>query len=159
MTEVELRNLAAKLRTLWVNPQDNVFIYRAADELEKLTQQISVPTTWRPDMAHLANEWADCAMNGLQGLKNIRDGISTTDEVIEIIVSNLAHCKDVSAAVRATPQTDVQQVAVPMTQAEIIAVAQKSVAAEPGRDGYILPVSFAKAIEAHHKITPQGDKQ
>lgn len=43
MNVVELRNLAAKLRTIWANPQDNVFIYKAADELEKLTQQVAVP--------------------------------------------------------------------------------------------------------------------
>ena len=42
MTAVELRNLAAKLRTIYANPQDNIFIYRAADELEKLTQQAAV---------------------------------------------------------------------------------------------------------------------
>lgn len=41
--DVELRNLAAKLRTIWANPQDNVFIYRAADMLDKQLQQVAVP--------------------------------------------------------------------------------------------------------------------
>ena len=41
---------------------------------------------------------------------------------------------------------------VPLTDLEIqqIAIATKS--AEPGRDGYILPYSFARAIEQAHNI-------
>ena len=36
----------------------------------------------------------------------------------------------------------------PLTEAEIIKIAQDNLAADPGRDGYILPISFARAIEA-----------
>lgn len=41
---------------------------------------------------------------------------------------------------------------VPLTDSEIqqIAIATKS--AEPGRDGYVLPYSFARAIEQAHNI-------
>ena len=36
----------------------------------------------------------------------------------------------------------------PLTEAEIIKIAQDNLAADPGRDGYILPIKFARAIEA-----------
>lgn len=39
--------------------------------------------------AHQANEWADAATNGLQWLRNIRDGISTVDEAIIEMESNI----------------------------------------------------------------------
>ena len=41
---------------------------------------------------------------------------------------------------------------VPLTDSEIqqIAIATKS--AEPGRDGYVLPYSFARAVEQAHNI-------
>lgn len=48
MTHVELRNLAAKLRTIYANTQDNVFIYKAADELDKITKQVTQPT-WKAE--------------------------------------------------------------------------------------------------------------
>ena len=43
----------------------------------------------------------------------------------------------------------------PLTDEEIIAIAKQTDSAEPGRDGYILPVSFARAIEAAHNIKEQ----
>ena len=46
-----------------------------------------------------------------------------------------------------------QQVAVPMTDQQIAGIAQQTQSAEPGNDGYILPFTFARAIEAHHGIT------
>ena len=42
---------------------------------------------------------------------------------------------------------------VPMTDDEIVDIAIKGKSAESGRDGYVLPISFARAIEAHHGIT------
>lgn len=42
----------------------------------------------------------------------------------------------------------------PLTEAEIIKIAQDNLAADPGRDGYILPIKFARAIEAAHGIKP-----
>ena len=39
----------------------------------------------------------------------------------------------------------------PLTDEEIIHIAKQTKTAEPGRDGHILPISFARAIEA--KIT------
>ena len=39
-----------------------------------------------------------------------------------------------------------------LTNEEIIAVAKQTDSAEPGRDGYILPVTFARAIEAAHEF-------
>jgi len=70
-------------------------------------QALSVePVAWKPDMAHLANEWADVATNSISWLRNIKDGISTVDEAIENTTEGLKHCRDVCEAVRG-------QVAVP----------------------------------------------
>jgi hypothetical protein len=43
----------------------------------------------------------------------------------------------------------------PLTDDEIIEIAKQTQSAEPGREGYILPVSFARAIEAAHNIKEQ----
>lgn len=37
-----------------------------------------------------------------------------------------------------------------LTDAEIIDIAERTKTAEPGRDGYVLPISFARAILAAH---------
>lgn len=47
--------------------------------------------------AHLCNEWADAATNGLQWLKNVRDGASTIDEAIASMISNIEYCRAVRA--------------------------------------------------------------
>lgn len=39
-----------------------------------------------------------------------------------------------------------------LTDEQIIEIAKQTKSAEPGKDGYILPVSFARAIEAAHHI-------
>jgi len=41
----------------------------------------------------------------------------------------------------------------PLTQEAIIEIAKQTKSADPGQEGYILPVSFARAIEAAHNIT------
>ncbi len=41
----------------------------------------------------------------------------------------------------------------PLTDEQIVAVANKARAAEAGNAGYILPISFARAIEEAHGIT------
>ena len=40
----------------------------------------------------------------------------------------------------------------PLTDDEIIEIAKQSKSAEPGLDGYILPISFARAIEQANSI-------
>lgn len=45
--------------------------------------------TWQ----HAANEWADAATNGLQWVRNIRDGISTPEEAIDALQSDIAHAR------------------------------------------------------------------
>lgn len=42
----------------------------------------------------------------------------------------------------------------PLTEAEIIELAKDNLAADPGRDGYILPIKFAHAIEAAVRAKP-----
>ena len=45
----------------------------------------------------------------------------------------------------------------PLTNEQIVSIADKSRAAEAGDAGYILPISFARAIEKAHGIT--GNQQ
>lgn len=45
-------------------------------------------------MRHVTNEWADMASNAIQGVRNIADGISTSAEVLELLLLNLKHCQD-----------------------------------------------------------------
>lgn len=49
-------------------------------------------------MRHIANEWADMATNGMQWLRNIRDGISTVDDALANLETNYAHCRKVNDA-------------------------------------------------------------
>jgi hypothetical protein len=44
----------------------------------------------------------------------------------------------------------------PLSVDRIIAAAEETRSADPGRDGYILPVTFARAIEAAHGISAAG---
>ena len=48
-------------------------------------------------LQHQANEWADTATNGLQWLRNIKDGISTVDEAIVAMESDIKYCRLVAA--------------------------------------------------------------
>ena len=60
--------------------------------------------TWQ----HAANEWADAATNGLQWLRNVRDGISTTEEAIKALQSDIAHAQSEQPQTGdATPNADV----------------------------------------------------
>ena len=72
----------------------------------------------------------------LDALERIQWKNWRTDEVIEALRAELAK----------------PAMCVPLTDSEIqqIAIATKS--AEPGRDGYVLPYSFARAIEQAHNI-------
>lgn len=73
-------------------------------DLHAALQAERVPKVWKPDMAHLANEWADVATSGICWLRNIKDGISTVDEAIENTAEGIEHCRAVSKAVRESVQ-------------------------------------------------------
>jgi len=45
--------------------------------------------SWR----HAANEWADATCNALQGLRNIKAGISTLDDGIADVLRSIEHCR------------------------------------------------------------------
>jgi hypothetical protein len=45
----------------------------------------------------------------------------------------------------------------PLTDGEIVEIAKQTKSAEPGLDGYILPVSFARSIEAAHGIGEKNE--
>jgi hypothetical protein len=47
---------------------------------------------------HVANEWADMAVNGVQWLRNVRDGISSIDDALREMESNHARIQALAAA-------------------------------------------------------------
>lgn len=47
-------------------------------------------------MRHQANEWADMATNGIQWIRNIKDGFSTPDEALADMFANIEHCRAVT---------------------------------------------------------------
>ena len=65
---------------------------RAVEEL--MTQRLETRIS---EAEYRANEWADAATNGLQWLRNIRDGISTPEEAINIMEANIKHCREFDA--------------------------------------------------------------
>ena len=119
---VELNRLAAKLRTLYLNSAENQYIYRAADELESLDAELTGLRT------ALAQQGAPQPM---------------TDAEYQHMTANGA-----KAWAGVDPQ-ELRTGAV-LTDAEIIAIAVDTMSAEPGRDGYVLPITFARAILAAH---------
>jgi hypothetical protein len=50
----------------------------------------------RKNWQHIANEWADMATNGIQWVRNISEGISTPEEALKSLESDLAHCREVN---------------------------------------------------------------
>jgi hypothetical protein len=56
---------------------------------------------------HLANEWADMATNGIQWLRNIRDGISTPIEALQEMESNLTRIQALRLAQKASAAPEV----------------------------------------------------
>ena len=46
---------------------------------------------WR----HIANEWADAATNGLQWLRNVKDGISKPEDGIDCMLRNIKRIQDI----------------------------------------------------------------
>lgn len=58
---------------------------------------------------------------------------------------------EVACAIRSTGLTSIYRQ--PLTNEQIVDIANKARAAESGDAGYILPVAFARAIEAAHGIT------
>ena len=71
------------------NEKDAALTARNA-EIKRLNERIKA-------LDHLANEWADCATNGLQWIRNIREGISTFEDAELAMVSGIAHCQDTRA--------------------------------------------------------------
>lgn len=53
--------------------------------------------------AHIANEWADMATNGIQWLRNVRDGISTPETALKEMESNLLRIQALQAGQVTTP--------------------------------------------------------
>jgi len=64
---------------------------------EAAPQQAEAVPDWNA-LCHSANEWADMAINGLQWLRNIVDGISDPKEALANMESCLKHCREVNDA-------------------------------------------------------------
>ncbi|MBN3815862.1 hypothetical protein G3N57_04235 [Paraburkholderia sp. Se-20369] len=52
-------------------------------------QDEAAPADW----PHIANEWADAACNGVQWIKNIRDGVSTAADALAEMETNMARIR------------------------------------------------------------------
>lgn len=57
------------------------------------------------DMDHAANEWADCASNAYQWIKNIRDSTSTPAEALTNLDECFIHCRSVWSTARTALET------------------------------------------------------
>ncbi|WP_186076368.1 hypothetical protein [Burkholderia gladioli] len=60
------------------------------DTLDRASQA-AAPAS--PDWRHIANEWADVATNGIQAVKNVRDGVDTADEAIARLKTDIERCR------------------------------------------------------------------
>lgn len=67
--------------------------------------------------------------------------------------AGLCEVEEIDAMLAAAPQLAAQP---ELTDAEICGIAKSTQTAEPGRDGYILPVSFARAVIAAHEAKKGG---
>lgn len=72
------------------------YSHRQSDLMEIVPQpDTSRDEGWTPDLAHAANEWADCACSGLQWLRNVKAGISTASEACDNMERNYKRCQEV----------------------------------------------------------------
>ncbi|WP_244125347.1 hypothetical protein [Burkholderia gladioli] len=63
-----------------------------ADAALGRASQAAAPAS--PDWRHIANEWADVATNGIQAVKNVRDGVDTADEAIARLKVDIERCRE-----------------------------------------------------------------
>lgn len=99
------------------------------------------PVAWIPDMEHVANEWADMAINGLQHLRNIAEGISTVPEAIANMERCLKHCQDVrDASVQGKPPASQSQWFDPLQPEQ-----PKPAVAQPVADKWLIQRSLDEA--------------
>ncbi|NMU89048.1 hypothetical protein HGQ98_04020 [Achromobacter ruhlandii] len=108
------------------------FLRDSLDEIErKMRLRASAPVageavnadflaSWEAQR-HAGNEWADMATNGIQWMRNVRDGISTPEKALECLASDLAHCRATQARAGITPPAAPQASAEPQqyTHAEV----------------------------------------
>lgn len=66
----------------------------------------AAPSPPQDPASHRANEWADAAVNGLQWLRNIRDGVSGVDEAILEMESNVTRCRKLTASPPKDPRDE-----------------------------------------------------
>lgn len=59
--------------------------------------------TTKSNAGHIANEWADAAANGLQYLRNLRDGIGSVEDAIRAMELNVARIQDLPEEVEYQP--------------------------------------------------------
>lgn len=96
--ENELANHAADLAERFREEWKQKAVSSAA-EVDRLKDQVA-------ELEHAANEWADACINGLQHLKNIRDGISLASVVIPNMEQCIEHCQSVWATALKEPAND-----------------------------------------------------
>ncbi|HGO6078310.1 TPA: hypothetical protein ACK3PA_002723 [Burkholderia cenocepacia] len=72
-------------------------------------QPAAAPIDW----PHVANEWADAACNGVQWLKNVRDGISTPADALVEMESNIARIRALANIHQPAPSPADERAALP----------------------------------------------
>ncbi|WP_186163401.1 hypothetical protein [Burkholderia gladioli] len=85
-----LARLSAQIMGCPINPSLSKFA--RAIESNVRASQAAAPAS--PDWRHIANEWADVATNGIQAVKNVRDGIDTADEAIARLKVDIERCRE-----------------------------------------------------------------
>lgn len=89
LTEAEIEHMA-ELGVAWVG--EAAFAKLCALALDGLKYRCA---EWK----HVANEWADETTNGLQLLRNIRDGISDFDAAEKALLAGIERCRKLASGV------------------------------------------------------------
>jgi hypothetical protein len=103
---------------------DSLCIESAATVIVRLRTQLAERDAMLAVSEHNANEWADAAVNGMQWLRNVRDGISDVGEAVADFESNITYCRGVPKPDSATARAS----------AKIIAAAEEQ---ERARDSWV----------------------
>lgn len=88
------------------HPDDDYAKQRLRESLDKFAAtrtQSAQPSGvagewWSRERAHVANEFADMACEGLQWMRNVRDGISTPAEALPFLEANILRIKGLQDA-------------------------------------------------------------
>jgi hypothetical protein len=110
-TDKAAREWAAKagIREDRLEAAMNDFKAGASHALSRLQERAERAERERDQNAHMANEWADMATNGIQWLRNIRDGVSAPAVALAEMEENLTRIRALSPTPSERESTPRQQ--------------------------------------------------